>query len=498
MCVDSVGRCVGGLGGGNHLGGDAERKQIGRRVVVVNKRSDRDIAADIAFVHPPSTHATMPDLLSALDKIAHETEQITHLSHANDRPPGRFTSAYLYIPTPGVRGTPNLFSLVRDATEAEKRPFGRLLAPSGASDPSRSIRDVSKRQSDAPTHGLTPLRNAQRARGTQHELEATLYAAEEVIEAMADSAHPMNRARKEVNDLIAQHEANEKRVAELERLLSEAMRGPKAQSEPEKKEEKEVEEKKEKAKSPDEAIAAEEEALRALEESLAPLRRQAAEKAQAARSPRKSAPSSPSVDRTPLARSTGLRRSQGPSSPSASKSPSSPKVSPKASTSTSRTPRRTPGAPAARTPLSSRHPLETPRRVAEPINRFSPLHLVATPRARLGSSTLRPGPEPGSTIVARMRASITPAALRSAYRSGFLGASTSRRVLPPPAASPAQEAVLVPDLSTTPKAAAAALAGTPAPAKEPPPPSPAKEPEGPSINPDMPSVATATVSYGLP
>lgn len=407
----------------------------------------------------------MPDILSALDKIAHESEQIKRLAHVNDRPPGPFTSAYLYLPVAGG-SPPNLFSLVRDATEAEKRPFGSLLS---ANPHARNARVAN---ANAKAQGSTPLRKVQRARGTPRELEATLTAAAEVIDAMADSAQSMSRARKEVGLLLTRHKSNAERLVELQRLLDEAMRAP-PKSAPAQEPEPAPSPAKEKKMTPDEAIAAEEEALRALEASLAPLRREVGEKKAALRSPaRKSAPSSPissrsprspRVEKTPLAKSQTMLRS--------SASSQTPSRAPPASTFASRL-------------------LETPR--AEPLSRFDPLHLVATPRTRLGSSTLGPG----STIVSRMRASITPAAPRSAYRSSFL-ASSSKRVLAPRAPSPDPAPLLVPDISTTPKSKPPAVASrkSPTPSKPKPPPEPASEP---GIDPDLPAVVAATVSLSSP
>lgn len=438
---------------------------------------------------PHNISLAMPDLTSALDKLASESERIKAHARANARPAGPFTSAYLYLPT--TAGPSNLFSLVRDATEAEKRPFGKLLpSHSNGSANLNPRRGVPK---DA--RGLTPLRRVQRARGTPRELEATLYAAEEVIEAMADSAHSMARARKEVAESIARHESNVERLAELERALDRAMRNPKGASASPKterrKEETRDEKGEEKKMSVEETIAAEEAALAALEASLAPIRREVAEKKAATRSPRSprksvaNSPTSPLSTRSPL-------NARSPRSPLASRSPRSPKVEKSPLTtsksslqnSTSRTPRRPQPAISAHRDL-----LETPR--ADTISRFSPLHIVATPRTRLGSSTLGPG----STIVSRMRASITPAAPKSAYRSSFL-ASSSR--LPPKIAEQSPAPLLVPDISTTPKAGPApakAKAKTLTPVKvtrKPPP-----EPAQPGIDAGLTAVIAATVSPQL-
>ncbi|GMK53717.1 hypothetical protein CspeluHIS016_0103030 [Cutaneotrichosporon spelunceum] len=347
---------------------------------------------------------------SALDKLAHESDAITVQSRANMRGPGPFTSTYLYL-----QGG-DIFNLVRDATEPEKRPFGTLV-PSSLS--SASLPKARLRVS-------SPLRKFAMSRGTRNELPAALAAAEEVIDTMA-AEHSMARARRETEGFAAQHEANRLRVAELEAKLQDAIHSPK------KVKEKTVE----KERNVDEAIAAEEEALRALEESLAPLRRKVAEQKAAVRSPARSprSPTSPKVSKiskaspSPLNKSVKLSTSplQTPKPLPKPVRPGLSPNSPKASTSKASTSLR---ASTSRTP--ARQLLETPH---ADITRFSPLTLVATPRTRLGVS--------GSTIVSRMRASITPAP-RSAYRSSVLSRSTAR--IP----SPVPEPSLVPD--TTPKA----------------------------------------------
>lgn len=390
-------------------------------------------------------------LRSALDKLAHESDTIAALSRANARPPGPFTAAYLYL------SAGNVFSLVRDATDAEKRPFGRLIpttsAPSSSALPKNMVRAGS------------PLRKLARARDTDHELPATLAAAEEVIDTMA-AEHSMARARREVEGFAARHAENNLRVAELERELEEAIYSPK------KTEEKAAE----KERSVDDAIAAEEETLRALEESLAPLRRRVAEQKASARSPARSprSPTSPKVSRTqpasPLSKSLSksatspLRTPRPPPKPARpAASPQSPKLATSLRASTSRTP--------------ARQLLETPR---ADVTRFSPLTLVATPRTRLGAHG------PGSTIVSRMRASITPAP-RSAYRSSVLSRSTAR--IPSPVAQPPAP-LLVPEPGTPKAKSSPAKRATPkngTPKKKPPP----KEP---GIDTSLDSVAAAAAS----
>ncbi|BEI83212.1 hypothetical protein CcaverHIS002_0310800 [Cutaneotrichosporon cavernicola] len=375
---------------------------------------------------------------SALDKLAHESDAISVQSRANIRGPGPFTSAYLYL------GGGNIFSLVRDATDPEKRPFGTLV-PSSPSSSSSSLPKPRPRAS-------SPLRKFTQSRGTRNELPAALAAAEEVIDTMA-AEHSMARARREVVGFAARHEANKARMAELEAELEEAIHSPQKVKEKEKAAEKE--------RSVDEAIAAEEEALRALEESLGPLRRKVAEQKAAIRSPARS-PRSPTSPKISKASPSPLRKSKATTSPLQTPKPllrphrlasSSPKATTSLRVSTSRTP--------------ARQMLETPR---ANITRFSPLTLVATPRTRLGV--------PGSTIVSRMRASITPAP-RSAYRSSVLSRSTARippHSTPKPKASP-KPSPARPQANTTPK-------GTP---KR----TPKKPPKAPGIDTSLASVAAA-------
>ncbi|BEJ14045.1 hypothetical protein CspHIS471_0312190 [Cutaneotrichosporon sp. HIS471] len=400
---------------------------------------------------------------SALDKLAHESDAISVQSRANIRGPGPFTSAYLYL------GGGNIFSLVRDATDPEKRPFGTLV-PSSPSSSSSSLPKPRPRAS-------SPLRKFTQSRGTRNELPAALAAAEEVIDTMA-AEHSMARARREVVGFAARHEANRARMAELQAELEEAIHSPQKDKEKEKAAEKE--------RSVDEAIAAEEEALRALEESLGPLRRKVAEQKAAIRSPARS-PRSPTSPKISKASPSPLRKLKPTTSPLQTPRPllrphrlasPSPKAATSLRVSTSRTP--------------ARQMLETPR---ANITRFSPLTLVATPRTRLGV--------PGSTIVSRMRASITPAP-RSAYRSSMLSRSTARIPFPVPEPEPPlvpdtfpvpePEPPLVPDTTPKPKALP-----KPSPARPPanttpkrtPKRTPKKPPKAPGIDTSLASVAAA-------
>lgn len=340
----------------------------------------------------PST-PTMPGITETLDRIAHEADQIKAHAKRSERPTGPITSAVLYLPHP-YRPHPSILSLIREATPAERRPFDvyaleELSGASGSTSGQRRDGDGRSYQRLEP-HQLTPLRNLPAQKGTPEELKATLHAADEVINMLADGFHPMRRARKQVSDYIAQHDQNTARIAQLQERLDAL-----SASRPEKKAAEE--ETPTPARSIDEAIAAEEEALRALEASIAPLRRTAAAKAEATRSPPPKA--SPSrVINSPVSTSKS----------SAAPTPRKPPVpSPPRFTHT------TPKRPVAETPVN---------------NRFTPLHLY-TPRTTQRPSSLAP---PGSTIVDRVRGSITPAQA-SAYRNRTLPSSAKPPSDPTPA-----------------------------------------------------------------
>ena len=57
-------------------------------------------------------------LTDALDRLAHESDQLKYHASQNTDQAGPFTSAYLYL-EPGS----NVLSLIRDAAPKEKRPF---------------------------------------------------------------------------------------------------------------------------------------------------------------------------------------------------------------------------------------------------------------------------------------------------------------------------------------------------------------------------------------
>lgn len=336
----------------------------------------------------------MPSITETLDRIAHEADQIKAHSKRSERPTGPITSAVLYLPNP-YRPNASILSLIREATPAERRPFDVYAADdlqaSGSGSGKR--RDGDRTYQRVEPHQLTPLRNLRAQKGKPEELEATLYAAEEVINMLADGFHPMRRARKQVSDYFAQHEQNAGRIAELQGKLD-SLSKSQAENKPKEKETAP-------ALSIDEAILAEEEAVRALEASIAPLRRSAAVKAEAARSP---PPKSTRVANSPVS----------------------------ATRKTSQTPKKAPPSP-------PKFAHATPKRVVPeppPNSRFTPLHLF-TPRAR--PTSLAP---PGSTIVDRMRASITPAQA-SAYRNRTLPSSIPQE--PTPVRLPDPEPLATPD-----------------------------------------------------
>lgn len=319
----------------------------------------------------------MPSLSDTLDKLAHESEQISRYASENDRPPGPFTAAFLYLPTRD-NPNPNILSLIRDSDESERRPFRDVneeeylnVGPS-APGPRKSM--AVGAQANGRGHLLTPLPDLQRKRNTAGELEATLAAAEKVAESLADSSWRMSRAQDRVQTLLEQHRRQVARIAEVERLIAEVQAPtPVAEQPPSP-----TPAKKELPPRPvlsiDDAIKAEEEALKVLEGSIAPLRRAAALRASAQRSPKASPGKSPF---------------RGPRSPQAQT-----------------TPRAAPRTPAAMPVITNSLVQGTPR--DHHGSRFSPLHLLGTPGAPLPpGSALRNTGEPRS-IFGPPRKTITP------------------------------------------------------------------------------------------
>lgn len=335
-------------------------------------------------------------LTDALDRLAHESDQLKYHASQNTDQAGPFTSAYLYL-EPGS----NVLSLIRDAAPKEKRPFKILSAPNPPPNQQADF-GVDKRPGvQLKTEAvLTPLKSLRARRGQPGELDATLRAADELLAAIADSYH-MAKYQAHVHALAQQHAEQQRELAAIQAEIEAFSSRPAKKPEPEPEREE---------LSVDDAIKAEEAALRELERSIAPLRR--------------TAPASPASPRSPR-------------SPMAARSPHSP-ASPKTPKS------KTPARPTT-TPSRALHfPGTTPRRPSQtPKGRFEPLHLFGTPRAKtpqvpppalresirrdepVGRSIFGPGAGRRSTQQQPLDASVRKEPLDASTKG--LGASTSER-----------------------------------------------------------------------
>ncbi|WVQ80154.1 hypothetical protein IAT38_002259 [Cryptococcus sp. DSM 104549] len=312
----------------------------------------------------------MPSLADSLDNLRQQCEQIAYLSTLNARPAGPFVTAYLHLPTTlhqqqQQRG--NVLELIRDASEAERRLFkfvGESDAVGGVGQGGGN-KKVEKRDGDV----VTPLKDLKKGKAAavpgRDDTEIMLKTAMKLV----DDYRPMPRARAHVINLLDAHHRHLDRLAELEMLIEEASKpvaAPAAQaSSPSPSLETPSASPKPKL-TPEESFKAEEAALRALEAKVAPLRRAAF-----ASQPPAPAPSLPE--------SPPPRPPQPPAQIFATPA--------RHAESSSRTPGRE--MPHVTNSLVNN---PTPRR----IDRFSPLKLIGTPRAPVGSSGLRN--EPRSSI----------------------------------------------------------------------------------------------------
>lgn len=327
----------------------------------------------------------MPSLGAALDKLASECEQIDFYSSQNIRPAGPFATAYLYLQPPGSRAPKRtVLNLIRDSNDSERKPYRFIGEETQAGSSSRAgelgitggtgQRRVELREG----HQLTPLKALRKTRGTGAEVDHALSAAEQIVDALVDSYRPMSRAKAHIHSLVDTHRRHAARTAELQALIAEASKpAPKAEAKPAPAE---------KATTPppplgiDEAIAAEEEALRALEANLKALRSQQKEL-------RSSGP-------TP-ARGGLYGQGQQLQAP--------------------RTPREMPVVTNSLVNMTTPHRASGP----PPGSKFSPLHLLGTPRA---ASSLRPsvlGADESRTIFARPP-TFTPAGAGRLHASPFV------------------------------------------------------------------------------
>lgn len=277
-------------------------------------------------------------LTEALDRLAHESDQLAYHAGQNTAQAGPFTSAYLYL-EPGS----NILSLIRDAAPKEKRPFKILSAPNPPLNQQAEFGADKRPGVQLKTEAvLTPLKSLRARRGQPGELDATLRAADELLAAIADSYH-MAKYQAHVRALAQQHAEQQRELAALQAEIQAFSTRPAVQPEPEPEREE---------LSVDDAIKAEEAALRELERSIAPLRR--------------AAPASPAGQKSPR-------------SPMATRSPHSPR-----SPTTPKTPKsKTPARPTTTPSRALQFPGTTPRRPSQtPRGRFEPLHLFGTPRAK--------------------------------------------------------------------------------------------------------------------
>ncbi|OCF32763.1 hypothetical protein I316_05685 [Kwoniella heveanensis BCC8398] len=363
----------------------------------------------------------MPSLADALETLKTQSEQLAYLSTLNSDSPGRFVQAYLHLPPAYYRHgygygydykgvgekEGNVLNLIRDASDSERRLFkfvgednqnpppasaastsaGKLGRASGANG-QKGINGSAgggggggnKRVEKRDGGLITPLKDLRRgklsgnaAAGQGHggagtgrdEAEIVLRTALKLV----DDYHSMPRARAKIANLLDAHHISARRLAELEDLIAEVSRpgddkhasesaGDTAAADGAQPDKPKL--------TPDEAIKAEEAALRALEASLIPLRRTAQSSSSTSASP--PPPSSSKMAQSPLP----------PTTPLGQRTPARGMGDSQAA--------RTPGAGAKEMPHVTNSLVNaTPRR----IDRFSPLKLLGTPRAPIGTSGLR-------------------------------------------------------------------------------------------------------------
>ncbi|WVQ95073.1 hypothetical protein IAU59_002166 [Kwoniella sp. CBS 9459] len=363
----------------------------------------------------------MPSLADALETLKTQSEQLAYLSTLNSDPPGRFVQAYLHLPTyrygyghtDGAKNG-NVLTLIRDANDSERRLFkfvgeenqNPVSASNVKAGAGGSSRDGGKNAAAGSGGGnkrvekrdgglITPLKDLRRGKlsgntastggAGRDEAEIVLRTALKLV----DDYHSMPRARAKIANLLDAHHLSASRLAELERLIAEASK-PRAASSSETPDQQPMEsagtigqdngstaaddasQADKPNLTPDEAIKAEEAALRALEASLIPLRRAAQ-------------PASSSSSPPPASSSKMAQSPQAPTTPFSNRTPSRGLAASHGA--------RTPGATTGAGTISGKEMphvtnslvTATPRR----IDRFSPLKLIGTPRAPIGSSGLR-------------------------------------------------------------------------------------------------------------
>ncbi|WVR09487.1 hypothetical protein IAU60_006555 [Kwoniella sp. DSM 27419] len=344
----------------------------------------------------------MPSLSDALDDLQRHSEQLAYLSTLNSSPAGPFVQAHLHL---HYHGAGSVLHLIRDANDSERRLYKFVGEGQGGGN-----KRVEKREGGV----VTPLKDLKKRPGNvtsgtgpgqRDETEIMLRTALKLV----DDYRPMPRARAHIANLLDTHHSSVDRLAELERLIAEvnqsiANTSPQPESVPEPTPAPAAEQPADvdaPKLTPEEAIKAEEAALRALEASLIPLRKagRTSEPDPSFNSPPRGSnrmASSP-AQRTPFGR--GQDQSQ--------------QTPFRAESMHARTPARE--MPAITNSLVT----ATPRRV----DRFSPLKLIGTPRAPIGSSGLRN--EAGGPIFGRRVPS-------GQARASVLQSSTSGRIAETP------------------------------------------------------------------
>ncbi|WVQ68389.1 uncharacterized protein L199_006597 [Kwoniella botswanensis] len=367
----------------------------------------------------------MPSLSDTLESLSSRTSELAYLTTLNSRPAGKFTQAYLNLPSSssssssGYRRNGNVLELIRDSNDGERRLFRFVGESNSLGDGSGGggNKRVEKRENVL----VTPLKQLKshvggKGKSTEgggrgrDEVEIVLRTAMKLV----DDYRPMPRARAHIADLLDSHHSSQERLIELERLIEEASKPistpslsaststtVKPSSTPESSSSSTADQPK---LTPEEAIKAEEASLRALEASLIPLRK--SYQANQSDSP---PPSTRQLPSSPPPTTTTTMQKQTPAKPAFG------------------IPTQTPAREMPHVTNSLVVNGMTPRR----IDRFSPLKLI-TPREPLGPSGLGDSQSAAGAGAGRRsifgRASIIgthKVTSGSRGETGSLGASTS-------------------------------------------------------------------------
>ncbi|WWD02259.1 hypothetical protein V865_000297 [Kwoniella europaea PYCC6329] len=234
----------------------------------------------------------MPALSDTLESLSSRTSELAYLTTLNSRPAGKFTQAYLNLPSSsrgyGGGKSGNVLELIRDSNDGERRLFKFVGESNSLGDGSGGggNKRVEKRENVL----VTPLKQLKshvggKGKSTEggglgrDEVEIVLRTAMKLV----DDYRPMPRARAHIANLLDSHHSSQERLIELERLIEEASKPistpspstststtAKPSPTPESSSSSTADQPK---LTPEEAIKAEEASLRALEASLIPLRK---------------------------------------------------------------------------------------------------------------------------------------------------------------------------------------------------------------------------------